>query len=61
VYQATGILIAQLDVDAPEALARLRAHAVATGATASEVAREILDQGLELERDDQHGTEGTRR
>lgn len=61
VYQATGILIAQLDVDAPEALATLRAHAVATGATASEVAREILDHGLELERDDQHGTEGTRR
>ncbi|MDQ6895319.1 MAG: ANTAR domain-containing protein [Actinomycetota bacterium] len=61
VYKATGILIAQLDVDAPEALARLRAHAVATGATASEVAREILDQGLELERDDQHGPEGTRR
>ncbi|HWH99125.1 MAG TPA: ANTAR domain-containing protein [Propionibacteriaceae bacterium] len=55
VYQATGMLIAQLDVDAAEALVRLRAHAIATGLTASEVAWAILDQGLELERDDHHG------
>lgn len=55
VYQATGVLIAQLDVDAADALVRLRAHAMATGQTASEVAWAILEQGLELERDDQHG------
>jgi hypothetical protein len=60
VYQATGMLIAQLQVDAAEALVRLRGHAVATGATASEVAYAILNQGLELERDDQHGQEGSR-
>jgi hypothetical protein len=55
VYQATGMLIAQLNVDAAEALVRLRGHAVATGQTASEVAWAILEQGLRLERDDQHG------
>ena len=52
VYQATGMLIAQLDVNAAEALVRLRGHAIATGQTASEVAWAILDHGLELERDD---------
>jgi len=52
VYQATGMLIAQLGVNADEALARLRGYALATGRTASEVAYAILRQGLELERDD---------
>ncbi|QBR91143.1 GAF domain-containing protein [Nocardioides euryhalodurans] len=54
VYQATGMLISQLDVDAAEALARLRAHAVATGQTASQVAWAIVERRLVLERDD-HG------
>ncbi len=52
VYQATGMLISQLDVDAPEALARLRAHAIATGQTASEVAWAIVEHRLVLDRDD---------
>jgi hypothetical protein len=51
VYQATGILIAQLDVGKEEALARLRGHAVATGQTASEVAWAIIEGRLELEAD----------
>lgn len=51
VYQATGMLIAQLDVDAPEALVRLRAHAIATGQTASQVASAIVERRLTLERD----------
>lgn len=51
VYQATGILIAQLDVDAGEALLRLRAHALATGQTASQVARAIIEGSVVLERD----------
>jgi len=34
-----------------EALARLRAQAVATGQTASEVARAIMDRRLVLDRD----------
>lgn len=56
VYQATGILIAQLDVDAAEALVRLRAHALTTDQTASEVARAIVEQRLVLERDTEPGS-----
>lgn len=59
VYQATGMLISQLDVGAAEALVRLRGHAIATGQTASEVAWAIIDRSLELERDPHHG-EGRR-
>lgn len=55
VYQATGILIAQLRVDAAEALARLRAHAISSGQTASEVAWAIIGRRLVLERDDRDG------
>ena len=51
VHQATGFLIAQLGVPPTEALARLRAHAVATGQTASEVAQAIMDRRLVLDRD----------
>jgi hypothetical protein len=58
VYQATGILIAQLGVDAAEALIRLRAHAVATGQTASRVAWAIVERRLVLERDDEGGADG---
>ena len=57
VYQATGMLLAQLDVDAAEALARLRAHALAIGQTASEVAWAIVHGELELHRDDHGGKE----
>jgi hypothetical protein len=52
VYQATGMLISALGIDAAEALARLRAHAMATGQTASQVARAIVERRLMLERDD---------
>lgn len=52
VYQATGMLIAQLDVGPTEALIRLRAHAIATNQTASEVAWAIVQRTLVLERDD---------
>lgn len=51
VSQATGMLMAQLDVNATEALVRLRGHAYATGRTASEVARDIVDRRLRLEAD----------
>ncbi|MGZ4587426.1 MAG: GAF and ANTAR domain-containing protein [Mycobacteriaceae bacterium] len=51
VYQATGMLISQLDVDATEALVRLRAHAIATNHTASQVAVAIIERRLVLERD----------
>lgn len=51
VSQATGMLVAQLDVDPTEALLRLRAHAYMTGRTATEVARDILERRLKLEAD----------
>ncbi len=51
VSQATGMLVAQLGVEPTEALVRLRAHAYATGRTATDVARDILDRRLKLESD----------
>lgn len=49
VGQATGMLVAQLDVAPAVALVRLRAHAYATGVSATEVARDIIDRQLRLE------------
>ncbi len=51
VSQATGMLVAQLGVDPTEALVRLRAHAYATGRSATDVACDILDRRLRLEAD----------
>jgi hypothetical protein len=51
VSQATGMLVAQLEIDPAEALVRLRAHAYATGRSATDVARDILDRRLKLESD----------
>ena len=51
VSQATGMLVAQLEIEPTEALVRLRAHAYATGRSATDVARDILDRRLRLEAD----------
>lgn len=51
VSQATGMLVAQLEVEPAEALLRLRAHAYSTGRSATEVARDILERRLRLEND----------
>jgi hypothetical protein len=51
VSQATGMLVAQLEVEPAEALVRLRAHAYATGHSVSDVARDILERRLKLEAD----------
>jgi ANTAR domain-containing protein len=51
VSQATGILMAQLDIGPAEALVRLRAHAYATDTSATEVARAIVEQRLYLTKD----------
>ena len=51
VSQATGMLIAQLNIAAPAALVRLRAHAYATNRSATDVARDIIDRRLRLEPD----------
>ena len=63
VYQATGMIMGQLDVSPAEALARLRAHAFAKQLTASEVAWLILDRQLVLHDDriGRSGDEGERR
>jgi hypothetical protein len=51
VSQATGMLVAQLDVEPAEALVRLRAHAYATGRSSTDVAKDILDRRIKLEVD----------
>jgi len=51
VSQATGMLVAQLEIEPAEALVRLRAHAYATGRSATDVARDILDRRLRLDAD----------
>jgi hypothetical protein len=51
VSQATGMTVAQLGIDPADALVRLRAHAYATGRSATDTARDILDRRLTLEAD----------
>ncbi len=51
VSQATGMLVAQLEIEPAEALIRLRGHAYATGRSATDVARDILDLRLKFEAD----------
>ena len=51
VSQATGMLVAQLEVEPAEAVVRLRAHAFATGRSATNVACDILDRRLRLQAD----------
>ncbi len=49
VYQATGMIVGQLDVDPAEALVRLRAYAFAQGLTASEAAWAIVERRVSLD------------
>lgn len=58
VYQATGMLMAALQVDATEALVRLRAYAFVHSMTASEVAWAIVQRRLALDSDDWRETGG---
>jgi hypothetical protein len=51
VSQATGMLVAQLDVTPAQALVRLRAHAYSTGRSATDVARDIIERRLRLDAD----------
>ena len=48
VYQATGMTLAEFDISSQDAVALLRAHAVAHGLTASEVAYRVLDRRVLL-------------
>jgi hypothetical protein len=49
VYQATGMVMAQLDVSAVDALVRLRAYAFSQDLTASEVAQLLISRDLRME------------
>ncbi|MDF3146117.1 MULTISPECIES: GAF and ANTAR domain-containing protein [unclassified Streptomyces] len=51
VYQATGMIMAQLGVGTDEALARLRAHAFAGGSTALDVARDVVEHRVRFDRE----------
>ncbi len=46
VHQATGMILVQLEIDATEAFARLRAHAFASGITIQEVANDVVQRRL---------------
>ena len=48
VSQATGMVVAQLKIAPPDALALLRAHAFAHGTTVSEVSRGVLTRQLDF-------------
>jgi AmiR/NasT family two-component response regulator len=50
VHQATGMLIAHLDVPAAEALARLRAYAFGHDRALRDVAADLVAGRLELDR-----------
>jgi hypothetical protein len=52
VYQATGMIMGQLEVGPADALVRLRAHAFTSGQTASEVAWNVVERRLSLKADD---------
>ncbi|CAO1651482.1 GAF and ANTAR domain-containing protein [Salinibacterium sp. NYA9b] len=49
VHQATGIIISQLALSAPDAFARLQAHAFSTGRPIDDVARDIVTRVLEFD------------
>jgi hypothetical protein len=51
VYQAVGMIMAQLGVGADEGLARLRGHAFASGRTALDVARDVVAHRKRFDQD----------
>ena len=53
VSQATGMVVAQLKIAPPDALALLRAHAFAHGTTVAAVSRGVLDRSLDFTTDGQ--------
>jgi hypothetical protein len=52
VYQAQGMVMMQLGVSLDEAMSRLRAHAYRHDRRLKDVARDVLERRLHLERDD---------
>lgn len=51
VYQATGMVMAQLGVDSEEALDLLRGHAFAGGRTVLDAARDVIDHRVRFDRE----------
>ena len=51
VHQATGMVLAQLGISAPDALARLRAHAFVEQRLLIDVARDVVDRRLVFTQD----------
>ncbi len=51
VHQATGMVMAQLGISAPDALAVLRAHAFADDTTLEEIAESVADLRFDFSRD----------
>ncbi|MEU0501096.1 GAF and ANTAR domain-containing protein [Nocardia sp. NPDC005998] len=49
IHQAAGIVIAQLGIGAPDAYARLRAHAFARGLSLAEVAQLVVDNRIRFD------------
>jgi len=50
VHQATGIVVAQLAVSGPDALALIRAHAFSHGMTVREAAHRVVQRWLRFRR-----------
>lgn len=48
VHQATGMILAQLDITATEAFVRLRAHAFATSRSVQDVARDVVARVIDF-------------
>ncbi|MFD0440099.1 GAF and ANTAR domain-containing protein [Streptomyces chartreusis] len=59
VYQATGMIMAQLHIGTAEALARLRAHAFAHGRTALDTAGDVVTHRLRFDEEQDEGCGGT--
>jgi hypothetical protein len=51
VHQATGMVLAQLDISAEDAALLLRAHAFASGRTVAEVANDVVERRLNFAAD----------
>jgi hypothetical protein len=52
IYQATGMIIAQLEVNAEGALARIRAHAFRHERELADVARDVVERRLRFEQEE---------
>lgn len=55
VHQATGMILAQLDISAADAALLLRAHAFSSGRTVAEVANDVIERRIDFAAD---GTPG---